>query len=285
MVNKLSKEQRKEHKDDLMKDGAQKLSLMAESVSQAMNGVLEKVWLWNVFDDVLDDVWYDMLFDGDGQPKRWVWLFLDKKKLAWLATETITQTKADLDNIKEDIYKEHPSYGSYKALIAKAVNIFANSDPKLPAKKRVNLLAKENAHPPSLDAVIGDKDLLTWWKKTAIGQVFPAALKDAQNYLKKEYNMDVPWKIEDLSLEQQFLVSAAYIHKLYKETGNRKEAVLRYHIGTNGKPKNDQQAQKYAQGNPAILRSYNENHKPQTTAETITADQYREWAIAYYELA
>lgn len=284
MTKKLSKEQRKEHKDDLMKDGAQKLSLMAESVSQVMDGMLENLWLWSIFDDMLDDVWYDMLFDGDGQPKRWAWLFLDKKKLVWLATETITQIKVDLDHIKEDLYKEYPSYGPYKALIAKAVNVFANSEPELPAKKWVNLLAKENGNPPSLDSAVGDESLLTWWKKTAIGQMFPAALKDAQEYLKKQYNMDVPWKIEGLSLEQQFLVSAAYIHKLYKETGNRKEAVLRYHIGTNGKPENNQKAQEYAKGNPSILSAYNNNHKPKVTEKTITADQYREWAIAYYEL-
>lgn len=285
MVEALWQEQREKHKSELMNDRGKKVSQMAASVSGVFDTVLEKVWLWDVADDFMEDIWYSLLFDDDGKPKRWAGLFLEKKKLQTLTNETIDKTKGTLDDIKTDIYESYPAYKPYTSLIAQTVNIFAETEPSLPTQKWVHLLQKENAHPPAIDTPSWDDALLTWWKKTAIGQVFPDAFEDAKAYLEDNYDIELPLSIEELSLEQQLQVSAGYIHKFYKETGDRKEAVLRYHLWPWWKPPNDETAREWACDNQAIVDAYNDSHTPTVDNTSITADQYVDGAISYYELA
>lgn len=282
----LSREEWETNKDDLMKKGAKGIVSVMDGVADSIDASIDKLGFEWVFGDTLDDFLYGMLFDEKTWEMSWIGkLFLDKQK-AWEVDALSEDISSELSNVSESVYKKFPIYAPYKETIAKTVQIFAYKKPTLPENEWVSLLAKENGNPPPLDTPVGDSVLLTWWKKTAIWQVFPAAFADAKKYLKDSYNINLPWSIEELSVEQQFQVAAGYIHKLYKENNNsRKEAVLRYHIGVNGKPESDAQAQEYAQWNPAILTAYNENHTPTVTAKTITADQYREGVISYYELA
>lgn len=109
MAETLTREQWAENKDSLMKDGTKKISSMMDTLNQTLDQSLAKLWLWNVFDDMADDMGYDMLFDEKGKPKWWAWLFLDKQKLQTIEQE-ISMELGDVKTGIDKIQQTEPPY-------------------------------------------------------------------------------------------------------------------------------------------------------------------------------